>query len=350
MKIGKITGVVEKTQGEQTYIFGTLGSDKIKNVTFVPVLEASSGTFLNEVEGGYQRPGSISRMRLFKGFLEKHPDSVVPPVVLSGRGNWKFLPAEARDGWGTLELEDKAAVIDGQHRLGGFVALYEDKTEVREVSFILLPDLTLELEKDEFLVVNNTQKGVPKPLTTYLEDDDEAQVAWALNEEADSPFRGRITRTTIQKTQLFALHSVAKQVKRLFALGSLEDLSVEEKTEFASRFWTVISDRLQREWSDIEKLDDEDGRGRRDFQYKLLELTGLIAWAHTGASILSRSYNASTGMNWDNVTRLVDAAATIDWHKEGEYRGMTGEYGGKQMSKEMLSLLPGENSGEETGS
>ena len=39
---GEIAGVIEKTQGEQKYLFGTIGSDKIKNVTFVPVIESST--------------------------------------------------------------------------------------------------------------------------------------------------------------------------------------------------------------------------------------------------------------------------------------------------------------------
>ena len=47
-------------------------------------------------------------------------------------------------------------------------------------------------------------------------------------------------------------------------------------------------------------------------------------------------------MNWDNVRRLVEAASGIDWRKDGEYRGMTGEVGGKAMSQEMLRLLPAE--------
>ena len=36
-KIGEIAGVVQKTQGNQKYLFGTIRSDKVKNVTFVPV-------------------------------------------------------------------------------------------------------------------------------------------------------------------------------------------------------------------------------------------------------------------------------------------------------------------------
>ena len=166
--------------------------------------------------------------------------------------------------------------------------------------------------------------------------------AWRLNEDSDSPFKDRITRTTAQRTHLFRLHSVAKQVKRLFSVGDIQDLPVSDKIEFMSRFWTIIADQLEEEWSDIEKLDDFEAGGRRDFDYKLLELTGLIAWAYTGAHIFSRSYSEQTGMNWDNVIRLVEIVSGIDWHKDGEFAGRTGEAGGKIMADEMIRMLPPE--------
>ena len=350
-KIGEIAGVVQKTQGNQKYLFGTICSDKVKNVTFVPVDEPSPRvTPLNEnTEKGYQRPGSLSRMRTFAKFLKEYPNSVVPPILLSGRGNWQFEPNGEGQESGKLIIQGKAAILDGQHRLGGFVHLYESEDDVREISFILLPDLDPGEEKKEFLVVNNTQKGVPKPLTAYLENKEEAQVAWGLNEEADSPFNGRITKTTLQPTQLFALHSVAKQVKRLFSIGAVQDLDVGQKIDFMSRFWTIIADHLHEEWADIEKLDDPEIKGsrRNSFEYKLLELTGLIAWAHTGAHIFSRSYSEDAGMNWDNVGRLVEAVSEIEWRKDGEYAGRTGEAGGRFMAGDMIRLLPPESA--ETG-
>lgn len=341
---GEITGVIQKTQGDQKYIFGTIPSDKVKNVTFVPVIESSRKTCLNEtIEDGYQRPGSLTRMRAFAKFLKENPNSIVPPVLLSGRGKWKFEPASQAQDSGKLTIQERAAILDGQHRLGGFVHLYESEEDIRDISFILLPDLTREQETKEFITVNNTQKGVPKPLTAYLEGTEEAQIGWELNERPDSPFKGRITKTTLQRTHLFALHSVAKQVTRLFALGAVQDLDIDQKVEFMSEFWTVIADQLSEEWSDIEKLDDSETRGRRDFGYKLLELTGLIAWSYTGAQIFSRSYSEEVGMNWDNVRRLVQAASGIDWHKNGEYEGRTGEAGGKVMSGDMIRLLPPES-------
>lgn len=345
IRFGEITGVIQKSQGNQKYLFGTIPSDKVKNVTFVPVIEASRKTCLNEiVEDGYQRPGSLTRMRAFARFLTKNPNSIVPPVLLSGRGKWKFEPTGQAQDSGKLIIQGSAAILDGQHRLGGFVHLYESEEDVRNISFILLPDLTREQETKEFITVNNTQKGVPKPLTAYLEGTEEAQISWELNERDDSPFKGRITKTSMQRTHLFALHSVAKQVTRLFAVGTVQDLDLYQKVEFMSEFWTIIADELEEAWADIDKLDDSEIKGsrRNAFEYKLLELTGLIAWSYTGAQIFLRSYSEEIGMNWDNVRRLVKAASGIDWRKDGEYEGRTGEAGGKVMADEMIRLLPAE--------
>ena len=348
-RFSEITGVVKKFQGEQEYFFGTIRSDRIKNVTFVPVIELSRtpknkmNTCLNEnIEEGYQRPGSLTRMKAFAKFLKENRNSIIPPVLLSGRSNWVFETEEQQENIGKLIIQGSAAIIDGQHRLGGYVHLYMSENIVCDISFILLPNLTIEQETGEFIVVNNTQKGVPKPLTAYLEGSDDAQIAWGLNEESDSPFKDKITKTTLQRTHLFALHSVAKQVKRLFSVGEVANLDIDEKIEYMSKFWTIIADELPEQWSDIEKLENTDTRGRSDFEYKLLELTGLIAWAHIGSLIFWRSYSDGTGMNWENVERLVEACSGIDWEKHGEYEGRTGEAGGKAMSIEMINLLPPE--------
>lgn len=344
----EIPGVVEKAQGNRKYLFGTISSDKIKDVTFVPVIERSRKTYLNEiVENGYQRPASDYRMRQFSRFLKENPNSVVPPVLLSGRGNWDFNPGGNEQDSGKLIIHGKAVIVDGQHRLGGFVHLYEQEGDIRDVSFILLPNLCAKEEKEEFVVVNNTQKGVPKALTAYLDDDDDnAKVGWGLNQLPDSPFKERITRVKMQRYHLFALNSVARQVKRMFSLDGFEldpYLDINQKIEIVSRFWSIIANQLPEEWSDVEKLDNFDTKGRRDFEYKLLELTGLIAWAYTGARIFVRSYKEEDqDMDWDQVSYLVEAVSGIDWRKDGEYAGRTGEAGGKIMAAEMIQMLPAE--------
>ena len=52
-----IEDVVQKKSGDRVYCFGTVGSDKIKSITFVPVTETSRKTPLVErTDEGYQRP------------------------------------------------------------------------------------------------------------------------------------------------------------------------------------------------------------------------------------------------------------------------------------------------------
>ena len=342
--IATIEKVIQVTSGGQKYCFGTMPSDKIGELTFVPVLETSDKTYLKEVEDdGYQRPGSASRMRAFMKFLNDNPNSVIPPVLLSGRGNWKFKPVGDDNSSGCLEITGPASIVDGQHRVGGFVALWERNEDVRQVSFILLEGLTLEEEKEEFIVVNSCQKGVQQQQLMWLGGEEAGQVAWGLNIDPDSPFFERITRTAVKKKHLFALHSVAKQMKVLFKHGALEELDIDQKIDFAERFFTIVADANPDEWSDIDFLDDPDSKGRRDFQYKMLELTGLIAWCTVGATILHRSYHEEIGMNWDNVARLVKEASGIDWKKEGQYAGRTGLAGAKILTPDMERLIPAEN-------
>lgn len=316
-KVGELTYVRRLQNGDRTYYFGTITSDKLKSLTFVPAIESGQQNYINEIlEDGYQRPGSPSRMRRFSKYLVESPNSVVPPVILSSRGKWRFRPDNESGIIGSLELYGPAATIDGQHRIGGYIHLYEDSEDIREISFILLDNLTIKEESKEFTDINNTQIGVPRALFAYLEGSPSAQIAWELNIDPGCPFYGRISKTTVKPNQLFALHSVANQMKELFKMGGLNDLDQDVKVTYASRYFTVISDVWQMEWADIELLDDEESSGRRSFNYKMLELTGLIAWCRIGSIILHRCYTEDLGMNWDKVKDFVEITGNIDWGKK----------------------------------
>jgi len=344
MTIGEITSVLRRQVGNQEYYFGTIESDKLKGVTFVPVVEQSGKTYLNEqTTEGYQRPGSRSRMRLFMSYLRDHPNAVVPPIILSGRA-WRFESSGSDPNYGRLLIDGPAAIIDGQHRAGGYIALLEEAEQKRPVDFIVLVGLDVDAEKTEFLTVNTTQKGVPKSLTAYLEGSLEAELAWLLNSEDDSPFKGRIARTGMSREKLFALHSVAKNIQRTFDHGKLVNLDADTKLDYLTRYWTIISDELEEEWSDIKRLDDPESKGKNDFDFKLLELTGFIVWSLLGPEILGRSYVEGMGMNWDNVRKLVRTCGRIDWSKTGKYIGRTGEAGARAIKQDMERLLPADSS------
>lgn len=327
--------LVDTDSGDtREYYFGSIRSDLAKALTFVPVLEVSKRTHLMErTEDGYQRAGSAARMNLFARYLREHPLAVVPPVVLSGRGNWRYKGGDV----GQLEVSDAAAIIDGQHRIGGYVRLAEEDDRLRPIDFILLPELTVEEEKREFLDINNTQKGVPKPLTAYLEGTPDALVAWSLNEASDSPLQGRISRQKMEKGHLFNLNSVAKNIGRSFNHGAFEGLDLDSKVDIMKAYWTLISDRYPEEWADMER------ESRREFEFKLLELTGFIAWSYAAVDILAPAYDPETQtVNWDAVdSKLAGLADSgcIDWTKDGEFSGLTGEVGGKRIHRKMQLCL-----------
>ena len=127
MVIGHIGDVVRRRVGSRTYYVGTVQSDKIKGITFVPVLETSKNTYVREdPDNGYQRPGSRTRMRAFMRYLQENPNSVVPPVLLSA-ADWQFVSSGDNADYGTLDVSSPAAIIDGQHRVGGYISLLEEK-------------------------------------------------------------------------------------------------------------------------------------------------------------------------------------------------------------------------------
>ena len=341
-KIGTITGVARRTiissdGSKRDYYLGSIRSDVAKALTFVPVaLEETKNSPLNEnLENGYQRQGSPSRMKKFTEFLMEHPLSVIPPVVLSGRSNWKYTG----DGdFGSLDIYAPAAVIDGQHRLGGLVILFEKHATIRSIDFMLIPDLPLEDEKTEFTTINGTQRGVSKGLVKYIEGSADAEIAQMLNEDEDSPFTRRITLVQKKPGELFTYAAVVNNVKRTFADGKLNDLLLDTKLEYLKRYWTIIADEFPEEWNDIERVD-----AREPMQFKLLETTGLSAWSLAGSDILAPAFNPVTHtMDWEAVAKLIRtvAASGLDLAKDGEFQGLTGEVGAAKIHKKIQSLLP----------
>ena len=350
----QIDKVLRKQRDGRIYFFGSIQSSDARNVTFVPVVELSPKTKLVELlEDGYQRPGSLPRMNKFRDFLRSHPHSLVPPVILSGRGGWVFEASPDDDDIGKLVVNKPAAIIDGQHRLGGYVSLYESEGIEKDIDFLLIDNLDLQAEKAEFVIVNDTQQGVPKSLSLFnkldnpeLEgigskvDSDYVRIAWILATRDDSPFVGMIARVKIGSEHLFALHSVAQYLEKMFSHGAFADTSLEEKASIAIRYWQIIQDSHPKEFEDLGKLGVR-GQGRKSFEYKLLELTGFIAWSQIGTQILGGAFRALTQeMDWEAVEKSVrNLADKIDWRKNGQYQHATGMVGGPIIRKDMETVL-----------
>jgi len=334
-----IESVLRREQGEKTYFFGSMRNDVIKALTEVLVIEKSPKSFLEETtEGGYQRPATYSRQRQIKEYLISNKDAYVPPVLINAAGGWTFRPYDAnRPDIGALDVQGRAHIIDGQHRLGGYIAAWEEDQVSAKVDFIAFENLPLENERTEFNVINTTQKGVPKAISTYITRDENEQnwVAWEFNQREDSPFHGRISRIgKLSGSMLLNLQSVAKNVSRTFEHGSLEGLEKEACLNYLIKYWSIIRDTFPDEWADGDKAK------KADWDYKMMELTGFIAWSLIAPKVLGRAYDPTTDtMNWEIVEKLVSRVRPLDWRKDGKYAGRTGEVGGKEIMRDMERLI-----------
>ena len=332
--LGIISDVLKRNVGDRVYYIGTISSNIAKEVTFVPVVE-DSDTYLHQIlDNGYQRPGKKTRMNQFKKYLKEYSNRLIPPVILSARGKWKF-ETKGDGSIGEIQIEGKAAIVDGQHRVGGIVSHFQDTDEPINFDFICFDNLSLQEEINEFKTINGKQVGVPKALQEYLGEDPNADLAWELNEHDDSPFYKRITRTTMGPDHLFALHSVAKNIGRTFQHGSLQDLDKKIKKEVLIKYWNCIKTENESAWQDAYK------EKKKDHTHKLLELTGNIAWSLVAPEILLKGFDPNDdSFDWNEIEKVISfVSQDIDWEKKGEFYGMTGEVGGRRIANHLQSAL-----------
>lgn len=332
MTLGTINHVIRRTAGELVYFIGTISTDKVKVCTFVPVIEDAETYLEYEVdESNYQRPGTKARMNQIRKYFEENPNRLVPPIILSGRGKWEFSGSGTI---GSIQIKGRAAIIDGQHRAGGLVALYEQTSEVRDIDFVCFEDLSLQEEIKEFVTINGEQRGVPKPLNTFLRGESDSEIAWSLNIREESPFHNKIYRVKADQNTFYALHSMAKNVKDSFSNGAIESLSSDLKLDALIRYWKLIAKHNSEAWRDID-------RPKRQQENKLCELTGIIAWSAVASQILLKGWAPeSQTFNWEEIERVIEfVGQDIDWHKEGDYRGLTGQVGGKRIAVQLESAL-----------
>lgn len=133
---------------------------------------------------------------------------------------------------------------------------------------------------------------------------------------------------------MFTLAAVARNIGRTFAHGAFESSAVDTKLDILIRYWDLISEIFPDGWEDV---------SRRPQETKLLETTGLIAWSLAAEDILGPAFDPDTQtVNWDMVRARMEKVALpggLDWRKDGEFQGLTGEVGGARIHREIQSLL-----------
>ena len=316
LKVKDPTGLV--------YYLGTLTPSEIKNLTFVPVVTKTSTLlpedepgWLNEHPGGYQRAGELKRMQAIKKFiLEEYTDKqrscLITPVLLSARGQWNFTPANKQfENFGTIQANDLAAIIDGQHRLGGLWQLAIDSKvnetlKQRPIPFMAVDNIEPKTEEREFIDINDNQKGVKKSLTRYLDRNKSfyGMAALALMTDDESVFYGRID-TQKKEDWVIILFGAAKECIELMFSTDFKrytgfDPDKDEKVrtsaiDFVLKYWQTVKESMPEFWSDMDKmpaLNTKKSReqGTSQFSYRLLEETGIRAFSKLASKLFTATW------------------------------------------------------------
>jgi DGQHR domain-containing protein len=246
-------------------------------------------------------------MEKIKDFIVHRRACLIPPVLLSARGNWKFTPSNANKSFGTIQADDLAAIIDGQHRLGGLLKLANDSTideelKQRPIPFMAVDDMDIAIEKQEFVDINGNQKGVKKSLLVYLEREDNfsAMAALAMMEDEESVFKGRIDTQKKHDWTIFLFGAAKECVDLMFSknftapkgFDPYQDKEVRAAAiGFVLNYWRTVRDAMPEFWADMEKMPNisvkksKDKPGTSDFDYRLLEETGIRAFSKLAAKL-----------------------------------------------------------------
>jgi DNA sulfur modification protein DndB len=320
-KISNVLQIVDPSG--LTYYLGTITPAQIMELTFVPcVVNVNEDVLVIRTQQGYQREGDKKRMTQIRDFYSTNTASLIPPVLLSTRGAWKFVPKTANSPFGSIEATDQAAIIDGQHRLGGLSMIAHDGDSSEEALHRNIPFMAVQfddvkIESDEFEVINGKQKGIKPSHLKYIRKNESfgGNAADMLKEDPDSVFAGRIAIATRADYDLITFKAatdlVAYTFDSVFCQNALRPDTEENQQKAMSillAYWKAVSNIFGNMWADVHMLPvsgsnkSPSNPGRNKFEYRLLEETGLRAFARLGSNILYKSWiPASADIAWNTV-------------------------------------------------
>ncbi len=328
-KINNVIQIVDPSG--LTYYLGTITPAQIMELTFVPcVVNVNDDVLVIKTQQGYQREGDKKRMKQIKEFYGANTSSLIPPILLSTRGAWKFIPKTTNSPFGSIEATDQAAIIDGQHRLGGLSMIATDNASSEEalhrnIPFMAVQFEDVKVESEEFEVINGKQKGIKPSHLKFIRRNETfgGNAANMLKEDPDSVFAGRIGISNRADFDIITFKAatdlVALTFDSVFCQNAFKPDTEENQLKamlILLSYWKTTSQVFGKMWDDIHFLPapgasrSSAAPGRSKFEYRLLEETGLRAFARLGSNILYKSWmSASSDIAWQTVEDLLQKVA-----------------------------------------
>lgn len=295
-------------------------------------LNFSYSKLYNDPSGkGYQRPISAKRCVDFANYLSKGEGSLYTPILLNAAGNWEFHSYDKnRPSFGRLICRNKAALMDGQHRLGGIKRYMEETGATLNVPFLAFHYLDEDEEILLFDVINTKAKGIGTSLSRYLnrDNDDLSWVATNLILKPESPFFSKGTLIGARsKERNITLQNLYNIVHLLTKKSKLALLSKEKKLSLSLFYFNLIKELFPDEWED-NKL------------YRMTHITCLNALAIAGNTILNENFlEQSQQPDSVAIANMMVKLSNIDWLSIGDLKYLKGAAGSKMLAADILNCV-----------
>lgn len=312
-----------KMRGRVTYQ-GFVSSQIAVNFSYSKLYNDPSGK-------GYQRPIDKKRCKDFAGYLSQGEDALYTPILLNASGNWEFHAYDnQRRNFGRLICKKKAALMDGQHRLGGINEYIKETDSTLNVPFLAFHYLDEDEEIKLFDVINSKAKGIGTSLSRYLnrDNDDNSWVATNLILKPESPFFSKgtlIGRRTKEKN--VTLQNLYNIIKLLTKKSALANLSKERKLNIALFYFNIIKELFPEQWEDNQL-------------YRMTHITCLNALAIVGNKVINENYLIKSQQpDSVKITKLLTNLKEIDWLSTGNLKYLKGAAGSKMLADDILNCF-----------
>ena len=264
-------------QSNVTLYIGNMRASDLYEVGVIESWDSAKGWDIGTQ--GYQRESYEKHYKGIAKFLRDTPNALLPAsILLSARtreqGELKFdiIRESGGHAFGYLEIPDAYMlyVVDGQHRMQGFMYAVNDLEQDNLRDFLLPVTLICDADKIEelsqFHLINDRQKRISTNLAlallgTVVEDQPSVakmlvgpqgmwkmkaiMIAMALNEDTEpkNVWAGRISLPNEPKGPVFAatLASFVNSIQPFFSGTYPHKLSNPQLVDYLIRFWSALN-------------------------------------------------------------------------------------------------------------
>lgn len=236
-------------QGSMEFYCFVMNSKSLRDVAFVSRREPANPS-------GYQRYLNTKRLKEVGDYI-KRPRATFPNSIIVN-----FEPGKVRfesSGTGNKGVliipknENTAWIIDGQHRLYGFIESAGKEFDLVVTAFL---GLALQDQAVIFKTINSEQKGVnPSLIYDLIEltkdaeftDERAHEIVKALNEHEDSPWRSSIKMIGMGKGTISQAAFVT-EIKTLLSDAIFKEYPAGEQAKILKDYFSSIKDLYPSAW------------------------------------------------------------------------------------------------------